>query len=247
MSDAPERDVVKLAGEEYVAGAMVEGHFIHERSDALRDAAEQNVIEMRYGYAIRCLKRAGAKSVLDLGCGLGYGTWLLDRAGLKAEGVDLSEDALKTTRARYPWMRFHQGDMMTFEHEPVEGIVAMEIIEHVSDVKGFLRAAHRLLKPGGILVVSTPNAKYSGGSLNIYHEKEYTPAELRELLPGVRIQGMSTKLLKPARLWIRLLGEIGFAKFNFRVSLWWPFHALPEFARTLAFAATREDLERAKR
>jgi SAM-dependent methyltransferase len=238
-----EAEIRVLEGEKYLSGVSVDGHFIHERTDALRWDAERDIVEARYGYAIRCLKKAGANTVLDMACGLGYGTWMLDRAGFTVEGVELSEDALEVARARYPWLKFHQGDILKFEHAAVDGIVATEILEHIEDARGFLKRMSEMLNPGGVLIITTPNGKYTKLGANIYHEHEYTPDEMRGLFPGIRIGAISTKLFKPARVWEKILGVEGYARMNYKLARRFPFHGLYRFARTFAVCARKEELE----
>ena len=239
-------DGEKIPGEEYIALVDVGGDLFHERADALRVTAERDVIEARYGYAIRELKRAGAKTVLDMACGLGYGTCLLDRAGFAVEGVERDTRALAVARARFPWITFHEADVLSFEHPPVDGIVACEFIEHIEDAKPFLARMNGLLNPGGVLVMTTPNRRYSNGK-NPYHVHEYTLDELRALLPGAAVGAISTKFFKPARLWIALLGDERYARMNYRLSRHVPFHRLPQFAHTFAVAVTKSGLIAAER
>lgn len=97
--------------------------------------------------------------VLDVGSGMGHLTYALRRAGYEAQGVDVSEVAVTQARARF-------GDL--FEHADVHefvrtrraayDIVTMtEVIEHVPDVCSLVATALELLKPGGELLVTTPN------------------------------------------------------------------------------------------
>lgn len=223
------------------------GSLIHERTDALRWDAERDIVAARYGFAIRALKRAGARTVLDMACGLGYGTWLLWRAGFEVKGVELSDDALPVTRARYPWLTFEQGNILAFEHAPVDGLVACDIIEHMPDGRAFFAAMERLLKPGGVLIVTTPRGNDSHKSANMFHEHEYTLAEFHRLLPGVPVRALVTRLFKPARLWIALLGGERYLRANYRLARWFPAHHLPQFAKTFALAIRKEDLQRALR
>jgi len=235
-------DIKKVADEEYISLVDVGGDLFHERADALRETGERDVIEARYGYAIRGLKRAGAKTVLDMACGLGYGTSLLDCAGFAVEGVERDTRALAVARARFPWITFHEADVFSFDHAPVDGIVACEFIEHIEDAKPFLACMNGLLNPGGVLVMTTPNRRYSNGK-NPYHVHEYTLDELKALLPGVAPHAISTKLFKPARLWIALLGDERYARANYCLSRYAPFHYLPRFAHTFALVATKKDLD----
>ncbi|MBU0509026.1 methyltransferase domain-containing protein [bacterium] len=231
----------------YLSMTERDGSLVHERTDALRWDAERDIVTARYGFAIRTLKRAGAKTVLDMASGLGYGTWLLWRAGFAVKGVELSEDALPVARARYPWLTFEQGNILSFEHEPVDGLVACDVIEHLSDGRAFWAAMERLLKPGGILVVTTPRGSDSRPPTNPFHVHEYTLAEFRRLLPAVPVRTLVTSLIKPARFWIALLGNERYQRMNYRLSRCFPFHYLPAYAKTFALAIRKEDLQSALR
>jgi SAM-dependent methyltransferase len=64
----------------------------------------------------------------------------------------------------------------------VDAIVALQVIEHLDDPDGFLEACGRALKPGGSLIVSTPNRATFPAGINPFHTHEYDAAELEELL-----------------------------------------------------------------
>jgi hypothetical protein len=101
----------------------------------------------------------------------------------------------------------------------------------------------KLLNPNGILILSTPNKKYSGSGTNIYHVNEYSIAEFQKLLPGVKIRAISTKLLKPARMWLKLLGKERYMRISYKASLLFPFYNLPQYSRVIAAAVTKEKLD----
>lgn len=145
----------------------------------------------RYQLAARLV---AGKRVLDIACGEGYGSALLGRVAASVVGVDVSAEAVAHAAAVHaaPNVRFVQGSV---EAVPVEGtgafdvIVSFETIEHVSEEAqhAFLREARRLLAPGGLLVISTPDKRvYSDepGYRNEFHVKEFQLDEFRAFLGG---------------------------------------------------------------
>jgi SAM-dependent methyltransferase len=99
--------------------------------------------------------------VIDLGCG--PGTFLGNFFdGREALGVDFASPQIEYALRRYgrPGLEFRQGDILEFRHEsPFDCAVSIETIEHLPRDKTarFLGNARRLLKPGGSLVLVTPN------------------------------------------------------------------------------------------
>jgi 2-polyprenyl-3-methyl-5-hydroxy-6-metoxy-1,4-benzoquinol methylase len=113
----------------------------------------------RYQFALSLLR--GGERLLDTGCGVGYGTHLLSsRAGF-AVGVDYSVDALEYTRARYqsPLLAFARMNChgLALRDSAFDVIVSFEMYEHLERPQDYLRECARVLKPGGRLIISTPN------------------------------------------------------------------------------------------
>jgi 2-polyprenyl-3-methyl-5-hydroxy-6-metoxy-1,4-benzoquinol methylase len=128
------------------------------------------------------------RKVVDVGCGSGYGAGILAAAGAMAvQGIDVSAAAVKAAAERFarPHVEFVQADA-------TEGIPALaadvvtcfEVVEHVDKPGTLLRNIAGVLVDDGVALVSTPNgAAYRGGhSGNPHHVREYTRAELLELL-----------------------------------------------------------------
>ncbi|HUT35639.1 MAG TPA: methyltransferase domain-containing protein [Planctomycetota bacterium] len=106
--------------------------------------------------------RAGMRA-LDVGCGSGVVAHFLAEQGAVVDAVDTNEEALRFARAQFAMadLRFHLGpaNEMAFADESFDLIVCMELIEHlparqVVDLLGLVR---RLLRPEGVLLVTTPN------------------------------------------------------------------------------------------
>lgn len=98
-------------------------------------------------------------AICDLGCGAGWSTSVLGLFG-QATGVDLSDTSYATTR--FPHCRFVTANVLEWDPpaEAFDFVFSVEVIEHVERPlqARYLDVAHRLLKPGGHLVLTTPNA-----------------------------------------------------------------------------------------
>ena len=115
----------------------------------------------------------GRLSVLDVGCGGGLLSEPLSRLGAKVTGLDPAPASIEVARAHAAATgasaQYRQG---TVEDLAAEGalfdvVLALEVVEHVADVAGFLHAAARVMKPGGMMVVSTLNRTLKSFALAI--------------------------------------------------------------------------------
>jgi SAM-dependent methyltransferase len=136
----------------------------------------------RYAWAARFV--AGRKA-LDAACGVGYGSRMLAEAGAEeVVGVDIAEEAVAEARsAGGPFVSFEIGDLhrLPFGDDEFDLIVCFEAIEHVSDPKAVLDELRRVMRPQGLLALSTPNRDvYAPG--NPFHLRELTPSELESML-----------------------------------------------------------------
>ena len=128
------------------------------------------------------------KRVLDAGCGVGYGSAFLGEAASSVVGVDVSGEAIDYARARYGGgnVEFAVGDLQRLERGDAEfdAVVAFEVIEHLPQPERFVAEARRVLKPDGVLVVSTPRAdrRATTGPTNPFHEREFARDEFERLL-----------------------------------------------------------------
>ncbi len=129
------------------------------------------------------------KDVLDIACGEGYGSHLLADTAKTVIGVDLSETAVNHAQSRYVAsnLQFRQGDCA---HIPladcsVDAVVSFETIEHHDQHESMLAEIRRVLRPDGVLIISTPErgllAELSQ-ERNEFHVKELNFPEFAELL-----------------------------------------------------------------
>lgn len=131
-----------------------------------------------------CLPLIAGKVALDGGCGEGYGAnWLAGSARLVL-GVDRSREALREGLARRRGnVSFVCSELtrLSFADAAFDVMCSLQVLEHFRNPQPFLREAVRILRPTGVLVLSTPN-RLTSFSENPYHFKEYRPAELHGLL-----------------------------------------------------------------
>jgi len=97
--------------------------------------------------------------VLEAGCGLGQYVRLLRELGWRAAGIDWSLDALQAVRAADPRAPLAVGELrgLAVRTEAIDAYVSLGVVEHDPEGPGaILREAHRVLRPGGRLLVSVP-------------------------------------------------------------------------------------------
>jgi 2-polyprenyl-6-hydroxyphenyl methylase / 3-demethylubiquinone-9 3-methyltransferase len=101
------------------------------------------------------------KTALDVGCGAGLLAEPLARLGAKLTGLDASPDVIAVAREHAAAMGLAI-DYRAGAVEELEGrfdlVTCMEVIEHVADPAAFVKALAKRLAPGGLLILSTPNA-----------------------------------------------------------------------------------------
>ncbi|MBK9123563.1 MAG: class I SAM-dependent methyltransferase [Chloroflexi bacterium] len=128
------------------------------------------------------------KHVLDVACGVGYGSHYLSEAAASVTGLDLDTWSVEYARERYgdrPSVTFEVGNAldMPFETGQFDVVCSFETIEHVQDADAFLREVLRVLKPGGVFIVSTPAARISTQRPdNPHHVQEWSPKDFERLL-----------------------------------------------------------------
>lgn len=137
----------------------------------------------RYVFALPYIEN---KSVLDIACGTGYGIGFLRKNAKFVTGVDVDLEAAKQARsecATNAEVLLGDGLKLPFADESFDVVTSFETLEHLHERSLFLSELKRVLKIGGLLLLSTPNAYYTkpvnGKPTNPFHVFEYKPEELR--------------------------------------------------------------------
>ncbi len=178
----------------------------------------------RYELAARYVDQ---RRVLDIACGTGYGSRLLREAGAaQVWGVDIALEAIEYARDKYntEGVQFLVGDITSIPLPAgfIDVVACFETIEHVEDYEKVIDELHRVLKPDGMLIISTPNRKLSspgraigGRPWNKYHRVEFAAEELQCLLEPrfekLTVYGqrfVSKILLLPGTWLLRLLRKV---------------------------------------
>lgn len=139
----------------------------------------------RYVFASKYIKKGN--SVLDLGCGTGYGSYYLSKKAI-VTGIDIDREAISYAKKYYgKKVKFLQGDITKTLgiKDKFDIVCSFEVIEHLKKPEAYLSNINLLLQPKGVCIFSTPNISVfspNGVPKSKYHVKEFTKEELENLL-----------------------------------------------------------------
>jgi SAM-dependent methyltransferase len=142
----------------------------------------------------RLVGHCADRDVLEAGCGEGYGADLIAGVARRVIGLDYDQQAVAHARACYPKVDVRQGNLanLSLPDSSVDVVVNFQVIEHLWDQPQFIAECARVLRPAGLLMVSTPNRiTFSPGRdtpINPFHTRELNADELAELLDGGRFR-----------------------------------------------------------
>ena len=168
-------DALPLTGERTMPGVASENYWFRRHEAAYRHAAAQ-------------LAHVSGP-LLDIGAGEGYGADALAQTGDRTViALDYDPGAVGHLARRYPRLtpvRANLAALPCASHS-LAAITALQVIEHVWDHPQFIAECHRTLRPGGLLVLSTPNrltfSPDPGRARNPFHTHEFTDPELAGLV-----------------------------------------------------------------
>ncbi|MCV9388041.1 class I SAM-dependent methyltransferase [Reichenbachiella ulvae] len=135
--------------------------------------------------------------VLEPGCGEGRGIEVLSPLADEYVALDKITEVIDALKLKYEGIDFRQAVFPPFsdlEDDSFDTVISFQVIEHIKEDHLFLKEIHRVLKPGGRAIITTPNIKMSL-SRNPWHVREYTGAELKKLaatiFSGVEMKGIA--------------------------------------------------------
>jgi len=150
---------------------------------------ENNIITLEHlhRYAITTELVSG-KLVVDIACGEGYGSALLAEKALQVTGIDLDPAIIDYAQKKYQHnnLYFIQGSILEIplDDHVADVAVSFETLEHVGDHEKVFAEIKRILKPGGLFILSTPDKTFysdQSGHKNPFHVREIYPDTLSEL------------------------------------------------------------------
>jgi SAM-dependent methyltransferase len=137
------------------------------------------------------LKFAKGRDVLDVASGEGYGSALLSQVAKSVIGIDIDHEAVAHANGSYGshTLSFRLGNAteLPCDSASADLVASFETIEHLEDHGSFLSEMKRVLRPNGLLVISTPDRPVYAQTLtekNQYHLKELDRLEFQSLLSG---------------------------------------------------------------
>lgn len=130
------------------------------------------------------------KIVLDIACGEGFGSHILAKNSQFVYGIDISKESVEHATASYKSsnLKFLEGSTSSIplNDSSVDIVVSYETIEHHNEHEKMLLEIKRILKPNGILIISSPDKgfyeKHFPGYKNVYHVKELYSKEFEKLI-----------------------------------------------------------------
>lgn len=172
-SDIPDAAAaLALTGERTIPGLAVENYWFRRH-------------EVVYQ---RLAPRCGGRKVLEAGCGEGYGADLIAGVAAHVIGLDYDEATVAHVASRYPRVQALAGNLteLPLPEASVDVVANFQVIEHLWDQARFVAECARVLRPSGLLMVSTPNRiTFTPGRdtpINPFHTRELNADELTGLL-----------------------------------------------------------------
>ncbi len=152
----------------------------------------------RYRFAAGFIPDGGW--VLDIACGIGYGSWMMAQLARPAlvVGVDICAQTIAYGLQHYPHPRvvLMRADALALDlgGQRFDAVVSFETLEHIAQDRLFLERLKAALAPGGTLIVSTPNQEVLPFDASYYahHLRHYRSAEFCDLLTACGLEVMGS-------------------------------------------------------
>lgn len=128
--------------------------------------------------------------ILDVGCGTGANLEMLSQFG-RAEGVDVSPEALAFCRARgLQNVRQSEAERLPYDDETFDLVTGLDVVEHLDDDVAGLGEMRRVLRPGGYVLLFVPAFMFLWGVQDdiSHHRRRYTLGSLQRVLREARFE-----------------------------------------------------------
>lgn len=125
--------------------------------------------------------------LLEIGCGEGRGIAILKEKVNQYTAIDKHQKIIEDLQHKYPDVELMQKIIPPLDgikDNSFDTVVAFQVIEHIKNDKLFLQEIHRVLKPGGQAIITTPNIKMTL-TRNPWHIREYTAEQLQDLSSSI--------------------------------------------------------------
>ncbi|NPV01305.1 MAG: class I SAM-dependent methyltransferase [Brevinematales bacterium] len=168
--------------------------------------------------------------IIDLGCGPGHLCKSIHEKGFPVIGVDISENSLKLVREKgIPTIKADLQEKLPFKDDELDILVASEVVEHIFDTETFMSELKRVMKPGGSIIITTPNVASLARRFLLFfgknpyldyklsgtagHVRYFTFKNMRDFARqfGLKVVSLETdavNLSGSGKLYSRLLGKI---------------------------------------
>lgn len=189
-----------------------------------REATRDFRVEAGFLYAL--LRPEAYSRILEVGCGGGAFLAFLEAKGHTAVGVDLLPEAVRVARETVVRSEVVQADAshLPFDDASFDRLVSHHLVEHLDDLPRALAEWRRLLAPGGVIAVCTPNRLYESPRIfdDPTHVKIYDREELSRAVEGAGFTVEKCVTIFPGLGRDRLSVKVG-------VPLYRLFYRLPHF------------------
>ncbi len=156
-------------------------HKIYTAERADENAISDKPVYMRQLFAYEQASKEVSGAVLEIGCGEGYGIKLLAPHSVSYLAIDKH---IPVNQQNFQNIEFRQMEvpwLTGLDSNTFDTVICFQLIEHIQDDRNLLSEIFRVLKPGGKLLLTTPNRDMSL-SRNPYHIREYRTGEFRALI-----------------------------------------------------------------
>lgn len=144
-----------------------------------------NYVFQRHLFAYKAISPAylAGKQVLELGCGEGYGMELLSPLTNRYLAVDKKRPAGVSFNDKVLFKQCKLPFLSDLADNSFDTVICFQVIEHIHNDNKLLSEIKRVLKPGGALLLTTPN-QLTSLTRNPFHIREYLPAQMQALVAG---------------------------------------------------------------